>query len=92
MTDEEVICQWMEQFYHFPENPAPRWIHRQDLTLDALHEVEARLTDAQWRKYLEALVPRSLSGWTELKDAAYADAPTRIKALAAVLREAKHGA
>ena len=90
MTDEEVICQWMEQFYHFPENPAPRWIHRQDLTLDALHEVEARLPERQKLSYYMGFLPRCEGElWWDLLHAA---ASTRITALAAVLREAKHGA
>ncbi len=56
------------------------------LTLDALHEVEARLTDEHWVSYLISLVPKSLSGWTELRDATYATAEQKVKALAAVIR------
>jgi hypothetical protein len=106
MTDEEVICAWMEGYdprcrRNVNVDELSWWAARfragswefatRLLTLDALHEVETRLTEDQIGKYdagmrrlmhedpIEPWVPAKCHHW-------HADAPTRIKALAAVLR------
>ena len=65
-------------------------------TLDALHEVEARLTDSQWALYAHALCSGydyDDIGLMLYRDWIHATAEKKIKALAAVLRpvvEAAH--
>jgi hypothetical protein len=111
MTDQEVICAWMEpkprltksgQFHANEKrwaNDLHWWDYRPTtspylfpcpLTLDALWEVEERLTDGQWRKYYDALC---ISCEPKLKfgmyDVIHATPEQKIKALAAVLRPAK---
>jgi hypothetical protein len=91
VTDEEMICNFMEPK---PEGrPSSygsgevwwRWGWRyigwlpRPLTLDALWEVEARLTDEQCSRYTRELV---MLPWLW-----HATAAQKIKALAAVLRE-----
>jgi hypothetical protein len=52
MTDAEVICRWMARQLPMPTDrdwSDPYW--HTALDLDALHEVEARLTDEQWWQY-----------------------------------------
>ncbi len=123
MTDEEIICGWMEP--KPPEDSAPLsrtyrgdifsdgefWMadeyttvwHVVPLTLDldALHLVEARLTDIQWATYQLALAsvidPKKRISEQELlamrpwvwKLFQHASAEQKIKALAAVLREGR---
>ena len=100
-TDEEVICEWMEPDYRktYANAGDPSkggwwkrgqicWF-RVDLTLDRLHEVEARLSDEQWQQYREELC----FAWQAMEphyDLAkmyiHATAATKIAALAAVIR------
>ena len=67
MTNEEKICEWMDPVPGFrgvdyPYSVKGWWIreageekHPAPLTLDRLHEVEARLSDEQWDTYAELL-------------------------------------
>lgn len=65
------------------------------LTLDALHKVEKRLTDDQWWKYETHIIANAPDRDKHqellelIKCHIHADAPTRTKALAAVLRSAE---
>lgn len=68
------------------------------LTLDRLHEVEARLMDLQWKRYrseFRQVVERSDGTHSKdlwVRSALHATAEQKIKALAAVIRaEAKRG-
>lgn len=61
------------------------WVADTHLTLDSLHEVEERLTPEQLSLY--DMLLRNGRGYPTY--VWHADAPQRIKALAAVLREAK---
>lgn len=106
MTDEEVICEFMEPK---PVGEAPLsctyrgdllsdggfwqadeyttvW-HRSELTLDRLHEVEARLTDEQARQYHQLL--NESPDWEIHNYLWHAKAEQKIAALAAVLRAAR---
>lgn len=94
LTDAEVICSWMEA------RPGPNTIHILrgadwwlwwggewtpiDLGLDQLHEVEARLSDEQWDAYEESFDRVIL--WGMKRSLLHADAPAKIRALAATLR------
>jgi hypothetical protein len=98
MTDEEIICTWMEpkpkggigyenRWWTVPNNPGMR-VSPVYLTLNILHKVEARLTDEQAWRYDEALA-EGMKSQPERGSSIFvwhADAPTRIKALAQVLR------
>lgn len=99
MTDATVICEWMESK---PDPQAMGgfdwwtlacgrsgmvWV-AQRLTLDMLHLVEARLTDEQWRAYQLRLGYNFRSEKPYIRCMIHADAPTKIGALAAVLRHA----
>ena len=100
MTDEAVICTWME-----PEaakavviDKAATWkwhrldwsnntIHTRPLTLDALWEVEERLTDDQWWEYEVTLsAPYGPTVLAQVKAHVHSTAAQKIVALAAVLR------
>jgi hypothetical protein len=96
LTDEEIICAWMD------ERATHAWVLKRqggkpipivDLTLIAVREVEARLTEEQWSGYITTI--QGEPPWTSTRDdfdnnrcksLLHADAPTRIKALAAILR------
>ncbi len=54
------------------------------LDLDALHEVEARLTDAQWYKYGALIGGDHVTFWA-LRDCLHAAAEQKIRALVTVL-------
>ena len=108
MSDAEVICTFCEprpegeptahlmktlKFWRvvFASSPT-RWT-TMPLTLDRLHEVEARLTDEQKDRYSFALSleVRSINGpsafyRSELFPCFHADAEQKIKALAQVIR------
>lgn len=101
-TDEEVICEWMEPKPE-DLNPhvgllvsKGEWWYRYTLdktwtackpNLDRLHEVEARLTDEQWERYLDQLVDDdAISGYQTERDICHATAAQKIAALAAVIR------
>lgn len=56
------------------------------LTLDRLHEVEARLTDEQWMKYTDSLVLRLREDMDGPRTLIHLSADQKIKALASVLR------
>ena len=81
MSDRQVICQWMGwPADAFEQSPTIEH-------LGLLYGVEARLTNEQQWQYIEALRgTHNMPTWHFL----HAAAPTRIKALVAVLREAKH--
>ena len=111
MTDEEVICMWMEpnadsrsdndfEWWGQSWKKGERTLFPRKLDLDALHEVEGRLTDEQWKFYDQQLetgvwpAPQEVY-WNshQAMETLYlrrlmihADAPTRIKALASMLR------
>lgn len=92
MTDEEVIASFME--------PKPTWSssdrngewwwcwdhrwHSCKLDLDALHEVEARLTNEQWDAYANLMMDPA--GIHHTRFLLHASAEQKIEALAAVLR------
>jgi hypothetical protein len=103
MSDEEVICGWME-----PKPPERNrstdkstadwwaldlygvyWNPRSLTTLDALHEVEARLTDAQQLAYWLALSRggEPKRGYWRI---VHATSARKIKVLAEVIREASY--
>lgn len=104
MTDAEIICEFMEPKPASSERgkhvPADRWWDWDlrspewfpvELTLDKLHDVEAKLTDEQWRHYEKLLAhghwdngPASLL--FIVKAHVHADAATKLRCLAAVLR------
>lgn len=99
MTDEEIICTWMEPLpgfrgINYPKSVAGWWTAPNGqaktpttLDLDALHEVEAQLTEELWEKYEIAL-------WAEItpneriydREWIHATASDKIKALAAILK------
>jgi hypothetical protein len=54
-------------------------------SLDALHEVEARLTDEQWWIYMGGIIPRGHQA-QQLRFALHASAEQKIETLATVLR------
>ena len=61
MTDAEIICEWMDRGHMsvwWIECQPPKPDVPRSLTLDALWEVEERLTDDEWRRY----------GWLLIKD------------------------
>jgi len=68
----------------------PKWWHWDygwrpiSLDLDALHEVEERLTEKQWNRYITALIPIETNE-DELQLAVHASAEQKISALAYVL-------
>ncbi len=108
MTDEEIICTFMEPRPN-PNNPASRWWRYisktgggwriegpAKLDLDALREVQAGLTEEQWRVYESRLVG---GVWDQMGNPyqqqnqyrlnmkiAHATAEQKTAALAAVLR------
>ena len=93
--DAEVIRRWMQGCYPWPaEGHLRYWWTVDPLTLDALHEVEARLTDEQWKRYVprfDAYSTMPSSNWFTLsKPFLHATAEQKIAALAAVIREASH--
>lgn len=84
MTDAEVICTFMEP------KPDPEelrlWLPG-SLTLDALWEVEERLTAEQFAAYIERLEDGwDINGLARDYGLVHARAEQKIKALAAVLR------
>lgn len=93
-SDEEVICEWMEPGREIPGNWMQyigwgRGWRPCTLTLDRLHEVEARLTDEQWKPYIMKLLPwQSLNKLyvEQLFCLLHATAEQKIKALAAVIQ------
>lgn len=105
MTDAEVICGWMEpKPTTMPETlctPLGWWECRVvsgkwtwvptewASTLDALREVEERLTKEQWRAYWDRLVPfEAISGVGSDCYLIHLSAEQKIKALAQTIREA----
>lgn len=76
--------QWWTPGNHWEWTP-------RELTLDRLHLVEGRLGDdlGSWREYLELLlrpVAHSSNAWIHFGAMAHADAPTKISAIATILR------
>jgi hypothetical protein len=105
MTDTGIICAFMEpRPDHLQQGTCTTngwWVRRiggeceaASLTLDALHEVEEKLTDEQWDAYYHQFGAYGREGltWTApdrlYKWALHASAEQKIKALAAVLRPA----
>jgi len=99
LSDEEVICGFMEPkpegswmrdiqptWWYFSTFDLPIGWHVVNLDLEQLHEVEARLKDAQWRTYIDLIVPVKGNIYEECKAFIHASAAQKIKALAAVLR------
>ena len=68
---------------------SPRWYpnHIFCNSLDALHLVEARLTDEQWQRYKSMTVINGNLGEIYWKRLLHASAADKLKALAAVLRK-----
>jgi hypothetical protein len=100
MTDEELICRFMEPVPGFrgidyPHSVGGWWIAENgkqsrpadSITLDALHEVEERLTEKQGWDYLAALQSETadIPGWA-FRHLWHATAKQKIAALAKVLR------
>ena len=98
MTDEEVICEFMEphesmNWIWWKINRDMTVIHR-ELTLDALWEVEERLKQdyTKWEQYVDLMMGRKLYHFRKILDYAditatiHATAAQKIKALATVLR------
>jgi hypothetical protein len=86
LSDTEIVIAWMEP------GLLDIWMYRGRLTLDALWEVEERLTNNQWLEYR-----RQILGYPELamirdrleveeKRLLHATPFVKIRALAAVLR------
>ena len=98
LSDAELICEWMERrpapnTHGGTHRSSGNWWYwggewePRKLTLDALHEVEARLTDEQISEY-DALLRAELDG--EIGVDAYtwhAETGVKTAALAAVLRK-----
>lgn len=107
MTNEEIICEFMEPRSH--ERPgqttpkallgSPWWdwaisygAFPKSLTLDRLHEVEARLTDEQWVNYIAELLLGTYDDITGThRRLVHASTTQKIKALASVLKGAPRG-
>ena len=96
LTDQEIICTWMEpkpeppmrlpteaesqsQWWKRVYNSLDRGWEPYTLTLDALWEVEERLTALEWGEYLLNLPYIK-------REVVHATPAQKIKALAAVLR------
>lgn len=91
--------KWWTAMFEFDAHsrvvPGSRIWTPRNLTLDALHEVEARLSDEQWRAYRKSAIR---GGWyrddwcvqhdhtTMFQSACHASAEQKITALASVLR------
>lgn len=103
LSDEEVICSAMEARVSLPNiwvmgvSKGGWWFFRQatgwvpiNLTLDRLHIVEERLSEEQWGTYADAIADGcGDSLLEESKALIHASAEAKIRALAAVLREAR---
>jgi hypothetical protein len=104
LSDEEVLATFMETkpngggrrgshwwWYRSGLNSGAGWRPR-SLDLDALHEVEARLTDEQWDKYQRGLSVycgselRAGDVRASIRQMIHALPVQKIRALAAVLR------
>lgn len=98
MSDAEIICAFCEpkptdtlpdtvrgtKWWRLSlKGYLARWIPKY-LGLDALHEVEARLTDEQWDRYASLMMDPA--GIRHTRFLLHATAGEKIKALAAVLR------
>lgn len=104
-SDEETICEWMQpkpvrvwsrdsggrEWWSAVWSSETGWqFHPILLTLDALWEVEERLTEEQWRKYESMSVgwwsdgPKIISGF---RAAVHATTEQKIAALAQVIRQ-----
>jgi len=89
MSDEAVICKFMEpKCYGYPWwSCQGSFIAPRALSLDALWEVEERLTRMQWNAYLKLLSDGNiLANFKEYRMVAHATAAQKIAALATVLR------
>lgn len=102
MNDACLICEWMEPRPNLRAGecaglPGQWWKRRgitnevkpMPLTLDALWEVEERLTGAQVEAYLMALVGCT-TDIAVIARAVHATAEQKIKALADVIRSGKN--
>jgi hypothetical protein len=102
MTNKEVICTFMEPFpdpkygnaksVWWPlamkfatDRLLPRYTR--ELDLDALHEVEARLTDEQWIEYGSLINLSGNQNHYYMKRLIHASTEQKIKVLTAVLRQ-----
>ncbi len=107
MSDEEIICAWMEPrpgepSYRSDRSPGGWWqkvinykpdipyaFKPRELDLDALYEVQSRLTDEQWEEYDDEILPTLPRDLFELeirKAYIHASPKQKITALASVLR------
>jgi hypothetical protein len=104
MTDAEVICEFMEPKPTTPqpvglydESPGGWWTLHPDGwvpncdSLDRLREVEARLTEEQWLRYVDALIDH-MPEFPRKGEIIHASAEQKIAALAAVIRSNAEGA
>ncbi len=106
LTDEEVICAFMEPkptgswvrdvqptWWYFSTYDFPLGWHAKAITLDALWEVEQRLSREQINRYIAELLrvtlppDRGAYDWRLI----HATAAQKIAALASVLREDANG-
>lgn len=99
LSDAEIICTFMEPkpersfdaVIHYNGDwwaaSDGEWVPRR-LFLDACHEVEARLSDEQWWAYERGLRSVPFDGVVNTLNRAsiHANAPAKIRALAATLR------
>jgi len=79
-SDIEVICDFMKQFYQWPQRPEPKWLRDQDLNLVTLWEVQDRLTEHQWTLYTKQFKMSTSRDFLSLT------AVKKIAALADILR------
>jgi hypothetical protein len=105
VSNEEIICTWMEPKPTMSEAMAEGWAFRwwgrdrkpcRQLDLDALREVQERLTDEQWADYEDGI----LNQWSATADryrestakfCLHATPEQKIAALGSVLRPIVEG-
>ncbi len=94
MKNDEIICRWMEPTLSKNSGKWMLWTGfnflPRHLSLDALHEVEAKLTDEQWTEYRGwFMVEHSMAGHKVPLGSylLHVTAEQKITALAAVLKE-----
>ncbi len=79
---------WRSVGPSLPQQQPPHeycWLPRR-ITLDAIHEVEERLTDRQWTTYQNRLEIDGPAEWQRQKRWVHVSAEHKIRSLAAVLR------
>jgi hypothetical protein len=105
MSDAEVLCDFMDP-KHVTDwwgrdeqvlGKPPHYDFPRDLDLDALHEIESRLTDEQWDEYVDVLsttatgIPYGCNRNNYSRRIIHATAGEKKIALAKVLRASVEG-